>query len=92
VIFWVGFCDFRAKFDGFLWSSFGFLMVRCGDLCGVLVAAIFATFWKYFCGFSVGMISSYWAMIMAALLDMAYVWDGMKGTMSGKLYVTVTVT
>jgi hypothetical protein len=37
----VGFCGFRAKLDGFLWSSCGFLMVSCGDLCGVFVVVGF---------------------------------------------------
>jgi hypothetical protein len=29
-----------VKLDGFLWSSCGFLMVSCGDFCGVFVVVI----------------------------------------------------
>jgi len=36
--------------------------------------------------------SAYCAMIMAEVLDIAYVNFGAKGSVSGKLYCTVTVT
>lgn len=66
-------------------------------MCGVFVVVDFVPLLgnisvDFFDQVSGGRVPSYWAMIIAALLDMAYVWDGMKGTMRGKLYVTVTVT
>jgi hypothetical protein len=73
-------------------------VVSCGDLRGVFVVGINFTFlkiflWKFVCVQGLyGRILNYCAIIIAAVLDIAYVWDGMNGTKTGKLYVTVTVT